>query len=253
MTTSEITSGLTSKVIGRPIEVFDEVTSTNDIALQLASKGAAEGLTVVAESQTNGRGRLGRPWNSTVGKSLLVSILLRPLWKDVSRISLAAAVAMAKTLEELTQAPVGIKWPNDIYIEGKKVAGILCESSQGAIVVGVGINVSQQPSDFPDSLEASAGSLAMVTHGKLERTKILVTFLNSFDAIYATLPNGFTTIIRECEQRSTLLGKAVSVEQGAVTIRGIVSGLAQDGGLQVKDDQGAFQVVHSGDVTFLRI
>ena len=252
MTAHEISSGLTSTVIGRPIRVYSEVTSTNDIALQLASKGVPEGISIFAENQTDGRGRLGRAWISTSGKSLLLSVLLRPAFQDVSRISLAAAVAVARTLENLTEGSVGIKWPNDIYISGRKVAGILCESSQGVIIVGIGINVLQKASDFPAALSTTAGSLAMVSECVLERASIAATLLNEFDAIYATLPNGFEDVIDECEMRSTLLGREVEAAIGAFSICGTVSGLNTDGALQVRDKLGVERSVNAGEITLLK-
>ena len=252
MTALEISSGLTSLVIGRPIRVYSEVTSTNDIALQLASKGVQEGITIFAESQTHGRGRLGRSWNSVIGKSIMLSILLRPKWKDASRISLAAAVAVARTLESFTEESVGIKWPNDIYIAGRKVAGILCESSQGAIVVGIGINVLQETSGFPEPLATTAGSLAMVSDCVLDRAKIAASLLSEFDTLYATLPDGFESVIYECKRRSILIGRKIEATSGRTTIRGTVNGLDLDGALQIRDDYGVDRSLHAGDITLLK-
>ncbi len=252
MTAKSIETGLTSRVIGRPVRHFQEATSTNDLALQLGAEGAPEGFAIFAENQTRGRGRLGRTWQSDRGQSLTFSILLRPPWPDVSRISLVAAVVLARVFQNLTNHPVGIKWPNDIQIQGKKVTGILCESGAGFIVAGIGINVLQEPADFPAEVCDTAGSLAMFANTTPDRAMLAAAILNQFDSVYHSLPGSFPEIIRECAERSVLLEKPIEAELGGRRICGVVAGLAADGGLRIREASGNESVIVAGEVTLLK-
>ncbi len=252
MTSEEISALLTSRVIGRPVQIHQEVTSTNDLALQWGNQGAAEGLAIFAETQTKGRGRLGRCWESHPGQSLTFSVLLRPRWPNVSRISLVAAVAVARVLERLTLYSVGIKWPNDIHIAGKKVAGILCEADSEQIVLGIGLNVSQTALDFPEGLRERAGSVAMFSKTSVSRIELAASLLDELDTIYLTLPEGFDLIIAECERRSVLLEKPIAVELGDHHITGVVTGFDSCGGLRVRQMSGVETIISSGEVTLLK-
>ncbi|MEO7932068.1 MAG: biotin--[acetyl-CoA-carboxylase] ligase [Chthoniobacterales bacterium] len=249
---TDVSALLTSKIIGHPFYYYPEVTSTNDVAQQFGNKGAPEGLVVFADSQTQGRGRLGRQWNSHPGQSLTFSILLRPDWSNVSRISLVAAVAMARVLERLTTHSVGIKWPNDIQIDGKKVAGILCEAGKKFIVIGIGLNVSQTTLDFPEELRDRAGFIGMFATNAVNRIELAAALLNELDAIYLTLPAELDSIIAECGSRSVLLEKPITAKLGDHSVTGIVTGLDVGGGLRVRQKSGAETVISSGEVTLLK-
>jgi len=244
---------LTSRLIGRSLRVYEEVTSTNDLAIQEGRNGAPEGLVIFAEAQMKGRGRLGRAWQTDGGKSLAFSILLRPTWTQVSRISLVAAVAVTEALQPLTTFPVGIKWPNDIYLGGRKIAGILCEAGSDFIVIGIGINVLQQEHDFDQTLSRRAGSIAMFSHPSVDRTHLAAAVLNRFDKIYADLPEAFDHVIDACERRSVLLGKHVRIAFGQGDVAGVVTGLDRSGALKVRDDSENEMVIHAGEVTFLEV
>ncbi|HEX8372434.1 MAG TPA: biotin--[acetyl-CoA-carboxylase] ligase [Chthoniobacterales bacterium] len=253
MTAGRISSLLTSRIIGRPTRVYQELTSTNDLASQLGNEGAPEGFAIFAETQTKGRGRLGRSWQSTAGDSLSFSILLRPSWPDISRMSLAAACAVARALDNLTDLPVGIKWPNDIYIDGRKVAGILCEAGKQFLVVGIGLNVFQQVEDFPEELRERAGSLAMFANKEIDRAELAASILDALDRIYLTLPDGFTNVKEECQRRSVLLNREIAVEMGCERVTGTVTGLDGSGALRVLQASGEEILVSAGEVTLLTV
>ena len=170
--------------IGSEIDVVEEATSTNDLAWKAADRGAKEGFVVFAERQTKGRGQYGRGWESPPYLGLWFSILLRPALtlRDSPKLTLLLARDVAATIQEETGCVPAIKPPNDIYISGRKVAGILVEgrtASDGSYqaVAGIGVNVNQTLNDFPEPLRATAGSLAMATGTNLSRPKLAIALL----------------------------------------------------------------------------
>ncbi len=206
-------------VVGREILVFEETDSTNDLAARAGQDGVPEGLVIFAESQRAGRGRLGRRWVSPPGMNLLFSILLRPEAVPVERwpeLTFCAALAVAETAEQHTGQPARIKWPNDVLLSGRKVAGILLESHRGQtpgfVVVGIGLNVLQQATDFPPELRDRAGSLAMmrptISHVRREVAAFVLARLESH---YADWPDHFASIREECARRG-----CASPPEGAV-------------------------------------
>ena len=159
-------SGLKTRRLCGPVYHFEEVASTNDLAKELAARGAPEGTLIVAEAQSRGRGRLGRQWNSPPGTGLYVSLLLRPPLPptEMPQITLTTAVAAARALKRVTGVAPGIKWPNDLLLAGKKLGGILTEMETESeqirhLVVGLGLNVDTRA--FPEELAATATSLAL--------------------------------------------------------------------------------------------
>ena len=187
----KLRAGLGHGTIGREIIVLDETTSTNDVALQMANGGAPEGLVVFAEHQTGGRGQRGNIWESAAGKGLLCSILLRPkvALQDSARLVDWAVKGIAWTVESACLRKVTIKSPNDIYIDGRKVAGVLVEmrAQPGAphlAVAGIGVNVNQTPSHFPEQLRDRATSLAIVLGGPVDRNTLAIALLRSLDHLY---------------------------------------------------------------------
>jgi len=153
---SEVQSGLGTKILGKDIKYFDSVASTMDVAFQLGIEGASEGTVVCAESQTKGKGRLGRSWNSPKAKGIYMSVILRPklMPADLTQLTLLSAVAVCETVRKFCNLPAKIKWPNDILINDKKIAGILTELSAEMdrvrfLVIGIGINVNTPLSQLP--------------------------------------------------------------------------------------------------------
>ena len=191
LSAAKLRAGIGHCAIGREIIVLDEATSTSDVVLQMANGGAGEGLVVFAEHQTAGRGQRGNVWESPAGKGLLCSILLRPnvAVQDSTRLVDWAVKGIACTLETACPCKATIKSPNDIYINGRKVAGVLVEmraqpGAQHLAVVGIGINVNQMPSHFPEELRKRAISLAIVLGGPVDRNVLAVTLLRNLDQLY---------------------------------------------------------------------
>jgi BirA family transcriptional regulator, biotin operon repressor / biotin---[acetyl-CoA-carboxylase] ligase len=191
LSAAKLRAGLGQRTIGREIIVLDQATSTNDVVLQMANGGAPAGLVVFAEHQTAGRGQRGNVWESQAGKGLLCSLLLRPnvAVQDSARLADWAVKAIAWTAESACLRKATIKLPNDIYIDGRKVAGVLVEmrAQPGAphlAVVGIGVNVNQTPSHFPDELRDRATSLAIVLGGPVDRNTLAIALLRNLDQLY---------------------------------------------------------------------
>ena len=191
LSAAKLRAGLGHCTIGREMIVLDETTSTNDVVLKMANEGAPEGLVVFAEHQTAGRGQRGNVWESSAGKGLLCSILLRPnvAVHDSARLIDWAIKGIAWTVESACFCKATIKSPNDIYINGRKVAGVLVEmrAQPGAphfAVVGIGVNVNETPSHFPEALRERATSLAIVLGGPIERNTLAIALLGNLDQLY---------------------------------------------------------------------
>lgn len=181
---TELRAGLAGCRIGNEIVVVEETASTNDLAWEAAERGAAAGFVVFAERQTRGRGQYGRRWESAPYQGLWFSILLRPAMtlRESPRLTSLLAEVVSATIEEETGCTPTIKPPNDIYISGRKVAGVLVEGRTAGdgsyvAVAGIGINVNQTIDDFPEELRATAGSLATATGRKIDRTKLAIALL----------------------------------------------------------------------------
>ena len=191
LSAAKLCAGLGQCPIAREIIVLDETTSTNDVVLQMAHEGASEGLVVFAEHQTAGRGQRGNAWESSAGKGLLCSILLRPnvAVHDSARLVDWAVKGIAWTIESACFCTATIKPPNDIYIDGRKVAGVLVEmrAQPGAphlAVVGIGVNVNQTLDHLPEELRERAISLAIVLGRPIERNTLAIALLRNLDQLY---------------------------------------------------------------------
>lgn len=191
LSAAKLRAGLTHCTIASEIIVLDETTSTNDVVLRMANEGALEGLVVFAEHQTAGRGQRGNVWESPAGKGLLCSILLRPnvTVQDSARLVDWAVKGIASTIESACSSQATIKPSNDVYINERKVAGVLVEmrAQPGAphlTVVGIGVNVNQTPSEFPEELRERSISLATVLGGPIERNTLAIVLLRKLDQLY---------------------------------------------------------------------
>jgi len=253
----DLTGMLEGVRLAERILVFEKTGSTNDMAAAMGRSGEKEGLVIFAETQTAGRGRLGRRWESGLRQGLWFSLLLRPAFSQAfwTRLTTWAAVAIAEAIEAETGCKTAIKWPNDIYIDGKKVAGILIEghfdkSHDGFAVLGIGINVNQD--QFPPELAGKAASLKMVAGHPLDRQKIASSILRNLDARYPELDTGFAPILASANQRSFLNGKWIQAVAGEVLTEGMAERLDDQGGLVLRLADGSETVISSGEVT-LRI
>ncbi len=244
------------RVVGRDIRVFQETTSTNDVIEKLARDGAKEGAVAFAESQTKGRGRLGRKWISPTGKGLWFSLLLRPDLhpQQTTQLIVATATALRRAIHIHAGVAPDIKWPNDILLNGRKVAGILTELSAELdhikyVVIGVGIDVNQGVGDFPPELRGVATSLSIETGKALSRAALAVEVLRQLDQDYERLVSGrFQEIAEEWENHCTTLGQTVVIRIGDRRIRGRAESLSDDGALLLRSEHGHLETIMGGDV-----
>lgn len=238
---------------------FDEIESTNTEALNQARRGAGEGLCVVADRQTNGRGRHGRVWISEKNAGLYFSVVLRPKieMRFLPLITLMSAIAVSDALRELYDLKPDIKWVNDIHVGEKKICGILAEMTETtngtAVIVGIGINLKS--SNFPAEIAEIATSLEAETEIRIDKDKLLsalTRFLNDFYEILQS-SGGAKNIIEEWIKRSSYaFGKEVKVKLENETIFGATDGLEENGALRVMTDSGALRIIQAGDVENLR-
>ena len=242
----------------REILVFQETDSTNDIAMQRGRQGAAGGLAVFAERQKSGRGRFGRRWESASHKGLWFSLLLRPSFSfaEWPRLTTWAAVALAAAIEETVDRQAAIKWPNDVYLRGKKVAGILAETGADLAgnpfaVVGIGVNVNHATADFPAELAGKAGSLRGDSNECVDRSTFAVTLLRALDERYRSLDRDFGLLVAEAARKSTLLGHWVQVDSGGKVLEGVAQDLDREGHLLLRLPGGGVERLTGGEVTVL--
>lgn len=248
----EVQFGLKTKYMGAKIFHHDALTSTMDMAFRLGVEGETEGTLICAESQTKGKGRLGRSWSSPKGKGIYMSLILRPQVSplQVSQLTLLTAVAVCDALRCTTQIPVTIKWPNDLLIGDKKVAGILTELSAEMdrvrfVVVGLGVNVNTPPSSLPEG----AISLRQSTQKTYNRVALLQAILQKFEHWYESYKReGFDHVIAKWKLFSPMLGKRVRILDQNGAIEGEAIDLDESGGLIIRSAAGLTIKRMSGDV-----
>jgi BirA family biotin operon repressor/biotin-[acetyl-CoA-carboxylase] ligase len=241
----------------RDVRWFDEVDSTQIVARDLARAGASEGTVVVAERQTAGRGRLGRAWHSPAGVNLYCSILLRPAVPPhvVPQLALVAGVAVAAAVAEETGEEPGIKWPNDVLLDGRKVAGTLTEMDSALervehVILGIGVNLNGGEGAFPPELRDKATSLRRVTGRRVDRAAFAARLLAALEARYGRyLRGGFASVRAEWESRSSLTGAQVRVLAPEGERAGRVLGLDADGALRLRQADGRIIRIVAGEVT----
>jgi len=243
-----------TKVIGRDIKVFEQTTSTNDVAEKLARDGVREGVVVFAEAQTKGRGRLGRAWNSPRRKGLWFSVLLRPNLhpQETTQLTVISAIALRRAIQTVAGLSAGIKWPNDLLLGGKKAAGILTELSAELdrvrhVILGIGVDVNQE--EFPAELQATATSLKIASGKTVPRAELAVEILRELDRDYARMGAGkFSEIADEWESASATIGRNVAVHVGERNFRGRAESLDDDGALLIRTEHGRLERIIGGDV-----
>ncbi|MGB3221191.1 MAG: biotin--[acetyl-CoA-carboxylase] ligase [Desulforhopalus sp.] len=239
---------------------FESIDSTNIKAKEIAESGAVSGTAVVAEYQTKGRGRLGKDWHSVQGKGLYCSIVVRPkniALEDYPKITLVAGLSVALVLDRLTDRKTQLKWPNDIYISGKKIAGILTESSvlresfqRRYAVIGIGINVNNVEEDFPLELRETVTSLSLETGTCFDLNELFqevrLELLHQLDIFSGS---GFQSLLSQWREKDFLLGKEMEcVSTEGKRVSGIAQGPDDKGQLHVRDTSGKVHEVLSGDV-----
>lgn len=241
---------------------FPRLDSTNACLMKLAEQGEPEGTVVLTDEQTAGRGRFGRTWTAPPGTSLLVSVLLRPKvgLADSSKLNLVAALAVRRTLQGVAALSSAIKWPNDVLINGRKVCGILAETTtstgsgtKSALVLGIGLNVNQDSQNFPVEFRDQATSLRIETGREQSRPLLLQALLKSLeDLALAFVQNGFLPFLEELRRSSAVIGKRVVVRVGAYSVEGVVDDLDDEGRLLMRMDTGSLTILNSGEVSSIR-
>lgn len=254
----EIRKTLTTKNFGKnQIIYLPDASSTNATAKEVAGRGAPEGTIVVAGTQKKGRGRKGRTWFSPPGTGLYASLVLRPHLppSEAFTFSLLSALAVADGIASVDQRlRPAVKWPNDVLVNGRKVAGILIELSTEAdlldyVIVGFGINVNID--SFPPGLRTEPTSLLLETGKRIPRTIVLASVLAAFEREYRRfLDEGSGPILSEWRKRCDIEGRRISVERLDTVIEGVVKSVGLDGALLLEDGDGKVHRVHSGDVTY---
>jgi len=244
--------------IENQIITVEETTSTNDLAKHYAKQGASEGLVITAKRQTQGRGRRGRIWHSQTG-GLYFSILLRPKLPptETAKITLLAGIAVVETLREHYGLAAELKWPNDVLINGKKIAGILTEgsisSSGNYIIVGIGINTNQPAPTLPEPIQPTAGSLVEFINDPLDNQVLLQQFLARFNSHYYPFVQGTHLKLLDLVRKYTsLLGQEVLVVTDQATYRAQALDIADNGALIVEKPDGTKHKLLAADVTVRR-
>lgn len=254
----EIRLGLKTEFIGQKVYYFESIASTQKIAIDLASDNAPAGTLVIADEQTSGRGRMNRKWHSPKSTGIWMSLLVRPDIppQQAPQLTLLTAVAAVRAIEEATGITPEIKWPNDIMVNGKKIAGILTELQAEAdrihsVIIGIGLNVNQRINDFPEDLKDIATSLYVETGNQIKRADMIQEFCVQFEKMYLLfLEKGFYPIKLLWESYA----KGIGFEIRARTFRGVIIGKAlgitDEGVLQIEDKEGTIHKIYSADIDF---
>ncbi|MFN0153312.1 MAG: biotin--[acetyl-CoA-carboxylase] ligase [Gaiella sp.] len=230
--------------LGTPYLWVQECTSTQDVLR--AGAQLREGALAATEHQTAGRGRRRRTWDDKPGSALLFSLLLEPPAGETGRyplLSLVAALAVAESVEQATGRRAVVKWPNDVLLEGRKVAGILLEATGNRVIAGVGINVNQSAEELPRETRVPAGSLAAITGQTFDRGSLLIDLLGRLSDGYDRWRLADASLTAELDERNALRGETVTI--GGVT--GIAGRVTADGALEIETPAGLVQV-GSGEV-----
>lgn len=266
---SLIEAGLDTQIIGRTgkNELFDEIVSTNDRAIELARSGAPEGVLVLARQQMGGRGRQGRSWLSPPDSGVFMSLILRPTleFSALPLFSFAAGVAAAEAVERAAGVKIALKWVNDLVAGDKKAGGILAEMpgvlktavnhSDGwilppAVILGIGINLSVGDEDLPDELKGRVASLDALSGAEVDANYLVSEICNSLEAQYNHLRYGASEcVLAEWKKRSATLGKRVRAFCGNEHLEGIAVDIAESGALILRMDSGEIRELYAGEVS----
>lgn len=256
----EIKTQLKGSRIGCRLELLKTTASTNADAFRAAEEGAVEGSVFMAESQTGGKGRRGRVWTSPPGVNLYCSVVLRPaiMTHEAPQLTFISAVAVARAIELTTKLLPEIKWPNDLLVSGKKVAGLLNEMSAETdginfVILGIGVNLNMTADQFPDDLRHPATSLLLESGVRVDRSLFTSTMLNELDKLYAAfLKHGFSPVREEWQQRCNASGREVLVsDSGTECTRGRFVGIDLDGALLLRSDDDILHRITCGDVRII--
>jgi BirA family biotin operon repressor/biotin-[acetyl-CoA-carboxylase] ligase len=265
-----VQAALRTRYLGRSLHLVEQVGSTNTAAIALTQDGAVHGTVLVADTQTAGKGRLGRDWYSPAGEGLYCSIVLRPetegpllgrFWEYSSWIPLISAVAAARAIQTSTGLTARVKWPNDLLLDEHKVGGLLCESSarepvsRSYLILGIGINVNTSQEHFPPELRDRATSLAIRAGRHIEKTGLLVALLQELEHALESLASARPEeLIQSYTDYCATIGRRVRIDLGSESLEGRAESIALDGSLRVNRDGQEDQIVEvrAGDVIHVR-
>ncbi|WAA13741.1 biotin--[acetyl-CoA-carboxylase] ligase [Fervidibacillus halotolerans] len=254
-TQQRFTETVQTEFIGKQVYFFDTVSSTQRIAKKLTMNQVEEGTMIIAEEQTDGRGRMARKWHSQKG-GLWFSFIVKPEIPIATapQLTLLTAVAVVRTIEDLLPLHPKIKWPNDILLHGKKVCGILTElqATDGnieAVIIGVGLNVNQQKEAFPEDIRKKATSISLETGMIVDPISLLKGFCFQFEQLYKLfLQHGFQQIKNMWEQSCETIGKEVTATTFKGTVKGEAFGISDEGALLLKEKDGSVLRIFSADI-----
>ena len=252
----EVESRLKSKWAGHPIKYFEEITSTNQYAKRIGEEGAPEGTLVVADEQTQGKGRSGRVWSTPHGTAIAMTLLIRPKLPpaSISMVTLVMGLAVARACRELYHLPVGIKWPNDVVIHGKKLCGILTELSAemmsvNYVVIGTGINVNVK--EFPEEIRKTATSIALELGHETGRAELIASCMEYFEVYYEKFiqAGDLSPLMEEYNELLLNRDQKVRVLEPGREYTGTALGINQNGELLVVREDGTRTAVYAGEVS----
>ncbi|UHA72992.1 biotin--[acetyl-CoA-carboxylase] ligase [Paenibacillus sp. 481] len=251
-------SKLRTTSFGRQLRILWKTESTQNEATAWLLSGAKEGAVVIAEEQTGGRGRRGRNWHSPAGKGIWMSVVLQPSMplQFTPHLTLLTAVAICRAIKKMHPVEVGIKWPNDLLVNERKVCGILLESQAEderllSVIAGIGISANLSADDYPPELREIATSLSEVTGHGWDRAQLIAELLFEFEQLYHLYEEqGFGPIRSLWEAQSITIGRMVSVDTPHGVVTGIAQSLDESGALVLLGQDGCYRKVFSGDVHF---
>jgi BirA family biotin operon repressor/biotin-[acetyl-CoA-carboxylase] ligase len=257
----EIDAIVRGDIIGKEIIFLETATSTNDVALELAARNEnPEGIIVIAETQTKGRGRFGRTWISPPGVNCYFTVILRPsvLQNDLALITLMAAVAVVNAVREFTGLKAEIKWPNDILLNGKKTGGVLSETRSargriGIMAIGIGININMSLNDLPEDIRPYSTSLSAESGKYFDRIELFGKILVELERSYKILLKGNKgALINEWLRLNSTIGNKVIVKDHDRIVSGFAEDINEHGELIIRLLSGEMETVKAGDVTILK-
>ncbi|MFC2050245.1 biotin--[acetyl-CoA-carboxylase] ligase [Chloroflexota bacterium] len=249
-----IKSRLNTKFVGQQLYYYHQVPTTMEAAKEMAKKGTAGGTVIVADTQTAGRGRMGRAWLSPEG-SLAISLILKPSLDNLPQLVMIASLAVVRTIKKVAGLETQIKWPNDILIKGKKVCGILIENEVKGdkvnfAIIGIGINVNFDPSAFPE-ISNIATSLSHELGAKVSKAELTIALLSELEQLYLEAQAG-TPIYREWQDNMEMLGRWIQVKTGETVEQGKAETVTQNGNLILRRADDSLTEIVVGDVTVIK-
>ncbi|GIP25630.1 bifunctional ligase/repressor BirA [Paenibacillus sp. J23TS9] len=258
--TLSLIKAMKTKTMGQKVKIIESTVSTQEEAKLLAEEDAPEGTLVIAEEQTGGKGRMGRKWYSPKGKGIWMSLVLRPKqpMHYMPQLTLMTGVAVCRAVRRTTGVMAGLKWPNDLLVNGRKISGILLESAAEDeyvryCIAGIGISVNLDPQDYPEALTDVATSLKIEAGEEVDRVALIAAVLEEFEVLYALYQQeGFGPIASLWEALSVTLGKSVTVNTARGAVIGTAEKLDHSGALLIATGEGQHVSIFSGDVELKR-